>query len=97
MRNLASFAQKINAKFNNVIDSCEKITSAEKKLRDSVDELENRLYKGKGNFKSMIDKFDANSSRELKALENNKVIDVDGESKEEDKSEGPSVGFTIDN
>ena len=51
----------------------------------------------KGNFKSMIDKFDANSSRELKALENNKVIDVDGESKEEDKSEGPSVGFTIDN
>ena len=97
MMNLASFAQKINAKFNNVIDSCEKITSAEKKLRDSVDELENRLYKGKGNFKSMIDKFDANSSRELKALENNKVIDVDGESKEEDKSEGPSVGFTIDN
>ena len=97
MRALASFAQKINAKFNNVIDSCEKITSAEKKLRDSVDELENRLYKGKGNFKSMIDKFDANSSRELKALENDKVIDVDGESKEEDKSEGPSVGFTIDN
>lgn len=45
----------------------------------------------------MIDKFDANSSRELKALENDKVIDVDGESKEEDKSEGPSVGFIIDN
>ncbi len=43
--------------------------------------LINRLYKGKGNFKSMIDKFDANSSRELKALENNKVIDVDGERK----------------
>ena len=97
MRALASFAQKINAKFNNVIDSCEKITTAEKKLRDSVDELENRLYKGKGNFKSMIDKFDANSSRELKALENDKVIDVEGETKEEDKTEGPSVGFTIDN
>ncbi len=43
--------------------------------------LRNRLYKGKGNFKSMIDKFDANSSRELKALENDKVIDVDGEIK----------------
>lgn len=96
MRALASFAQKINAKFNNVIDSCEKITTAEKKLRDSVDELENRLYKGKGNFKSMIDKFDANSSRELKALENDKVIDVEGETKE-DKTESTSVGFTIDN
>ena len=45
----------------------------------------------------MIDKFDANSSRELKALENDKVIDVDGDIKEEDKTEGPSVGFTIDN
>ena len=97
MRALASFAQKINAKFNNVIDSCEKITTAEKKLRDSVDELENRLYKGKGNFKSMIDKFDANSSRELKALENDKIIDVEGNDKEEDKTESTSVGFTIDN
>lgn len=96
MRKLASFAQKINAKFANVVESCENISKAEKKLHDSVDELENRLYKGKGNFKSMIDKFDANASRELKALENDNVIDVDDASKEE-KQQDNAVDFKFDN
>ena len=62
----------------------------------SVDELENRLYKGKGNFKSMIDRFDANSSRELKALDNDKVIDIDGDTKESSNTAAGAVGFTID-
>lgn len=96
MRTLAAYAQKINAKFSNVIDSCEKISSAEKKLRDSVDELENRLYKGKGNFKSMIDRFDANSSRELKSLDNDTVIDADRSADENNRTDTAAVGFTID-
>lgn len=44
----------------------------------------------------MIDRFDANSSRELKALDNDKVIDIDGDTKESSNTAAGAVGFTID-
>ena len=74
MRELARIAQAIFEKFNNITESCDSVFNAEKKLNDSLEQLRGRLFTGKGNLKTMLEKFDKNAKREFKEIDG-QVID----------------------
>ena len=74
MRELARIAQAIFEKFNNITESCDSVFNAEKKLNDSLEQLRGRLFTGKGNSKTMLEKFDKNAKREFKEIDG-QVID----------------------
>lgn len=86
MRELARIAKQINDKFDVITNSFEKMYSYETKLREEIDGLHGRVLSGKGNLKSLLERFDKNATKEFKELDG-MVIDA----KEDDPS------FTLEN
>ena len=86
MRELARIAKQINDKFDVITNSFEKMYSYETKLREEIDGLHGRVLSGKGNLKSLLERFDKNATKEFKELDG-MVIDA--------KEDAPS--FTLEN
>ena len=86
MRELARIAKQINDKFDTITNSFEKMYTYETKLREEIYGLHGRVLSGKGNLKSLLERFDKNATKEFKELDG-MVIEA--------KDDTPS--FTLEN
>lgn len=80
MKDLAKLAQRIISKFSNIESSLDDAIKAGNKFQSAIQEVDARLRNGKDNLKTMLSRFDANSTRKFKELEG---VTIDASSKEE--------------